>query len=380
MLGAAINAADFHDRTALMYAAESGNADTVERLIMLGADVNKQDDYGETALIKAVLKGHPDVVELLRGLGAISSGTLLGLDDVPNDVAKKLTSVEVLRLHEGRLGMATIVDGELIYVIGGAGDQGPPRSIEVFNPLEMTSGTLYIAIGSRWFHSAILKDGVVYIIGGYGESESKVEIIDLKAGELRQAAPLPTPRVRAATVLVGDDIYVIGGYLDRDADSRGWTSAVEVFNTVSNVWRTVPSMPTARECPAVYANGMIYTLGGFAGGGAGLRVVEVFDPVSMKWTRMQDIPFALSAHSAIALGNTIVTFGDYRKLDRVAALDIQSGEWRELEIGYQPSRHNSCIRLGDEVFVIGGNVAASAGSYLNRIQRFPVSRLLATEE
>jgi ankyrin repeat protein len=66
--GAKINAKDYYDETALMFAASSGHADTVLKLIELGADIHVMasdkerrdqaygmgDDYGGTALLYAV--------------------------------------------------------------------------------------------------------------------------------------------------------------------------------------------------------------------------------------------------------------------------------------------------------------------------------------
>lgn len=60
-----INVRDFHSRTALVLAAELGNANIVN-LLLQKSDIliNAQDDGGATALIAAAQK-HPDVVRLL---------------------------------------------------------------------------------------------------------------------------------------------------------------------------------------------------------------------------------------------------------------------------------------------------------------------------
>lgn len=57
-------------KTALMRAAEAGDAESVQRLIDAGANVNATDMSGRTALMWAALGGHAGVVRLLLYAGA----------------------------------------------------------------------------------------------------------------------------------------------------------------------------------------------------------------------------------------------------------------------------------------------------------------------
>jgi len=81
--GANVNKTDRNDRTALMEAARSGNADIVKALIAKGADVNKQDKFGGTALMDAAWHGDTEAAKAVHGefqinlkSGGLRTGTI----------------------------------------------------------------------------------------------------------------------------------------------------------------------------------------------------------------------------------------------------------------------------------------------------------------
>jgi len=50
-------------------------------------------------------------------------------------------------------------------------------------------------------------------------------------------------RAGGATVVFGDEVLVIGG----ERSGQGTSSTVEAYDTTTNTWRTMTSMPTARH-------------------------------------------------------------------------------------------------------------------------------------
>lgn len=86
----------FDDRTALLYAAESGRPDLIKILLKNGANVNHQDRWHDTALILATQKGNSKSVEILikygvdinlnlkdsRGLTALDWSVIFGLYEI----------------------------------------------------------------------------------------------------------------------------------------------------------------------------------------------------------------------------------------------------------------------------------------------------------
>lgn len=61
-------------RLPLHYAADYGQADVLDYLIIKGANVNAPDKYGITPLLSAIFEGHTDSVKLLLEKGADKTG------------------------------------------------------------------------------------------------------------------------------------------------------------------------------------------------------------------------------------------------------------------------------------------------------------------
>uniref|UniRef100_T1JUE7 Uncharacterized protein n=2 Tax=Tetranychus urticae TaxID=32264 RepID=T1JUE7_TETUR len=57
-------------RTPVIYAADYGQREILEYLIIIGANVNATDKHGITALLAAIWEGHTDCVKLLLESGA----------------------------------------------------------------------------------------------------------------------------------------------------------------------------------------------------------------------------------------------------------------------------------------------------------------------
>ncbi len=68
--GISVNTADNDGVTALMEAADDGNAEAARLLIKHGANVNVADEDGDTALMMAADEGHTQVVRVLLEAGA----------------------------------------------------------------------------------------------------------------------------------------------------------------------------------------------------------------------------------------------------------------------------------------------------------------------
>ena len=98
-------------KTALMRAAEAGDAESVQRLIDAGANVNATDMSGRTALMWAALGGHAGVVRLLLYAGADAHAS-----------HKNGVTAFMLAQARGHTNVETI-----LHAVTGEGEDPPPH-------------------------------------------------------------------------------------------------------------------------------------------------------------------------------------------------------------------------------------------------------------
>ncbi len=131
---------------------------------------------------------------------------------------------------------ASVVNGK-IYVIGGIAYDtnalpNPPN--QVFDPATNTwSNISSTGFEQRWYHSAAVMDGKIYIVGGApvvtivpGGSGYILQIYDPSTDTWRTPPTTGTftPRSMLASAVLGGKIYAIGGRISHDV-----TNIVEVF-------------------------------------------------------------------------------------------------------------------------------------------------------
>ena len=69
-LGAAREARDYQDRTALHLAASDGVVSVIQKLVEVGAAREARDAHGATALLRAAKNGHVEAIQKLVELGS----------------------------------------------------------------------------------------------------------------------------------------------------------------------------------------------------------------------------------------------------------------------------------------------------------------------
>jgi N-acetylneuraminic acid mutarotase len=169
--------------------------------------------------------------------------------------------------------------------------------------------------------------------------------------------PLPAARTLLA-VAAGPDgrIYAVGG-----RDSNGYhLNTLTAFNPATIAWTTLAPMPTAREAlAAVFANGLLYALGGYGDGGL-LSTVEVYHPTTNSWTTAADMPVPVSSMAA-AVGNDgrFYVFGGSdgsgNAMATVQTYDPGTNTWTQLpNMPVARDRPSAATGPDGRIYVMGG--------------------------
>jgi hypothetical protein len=189
---------------------------------------------------------------------------------------------------------------ELFNIGGQVGDAGASRSIvslKISTTGDIDSNTVK---AMEWKMISGLKmrrsgpgvgvvDGKkIFVIGGWNGMEyfKTIEVFSVEEGKWIDSSDghvpldMPTGRSGMRIAVIGKKIFVIGGFNLID----GYLSTVEVLDTETNKWSTLPSMKIARDGMgiAVIDDRFIWILGGF--NGSKLDSIEIFDVEKNEWT------------------------------------------------------------------------------------------------
>ena len=287
-------------------------------------------------------------------------------------------------LRTERFGEVVCAGEPLIYVAGGYSDHGIVNSIEVFDADADQTRLLNVKVLPRYFHAGAMHGGRLYLAGGLTPVPADIgggalrhaaefEEFDPATLTVRQLPDLPLAVARPGAAVVGDRLYIVGG--SQEDETR--TGAVQIYDFDTGTWSRGADMPVAREGGVMAWDGKIYAPGGYNGVTA-LRDFQVYDPAADQWKKLPDLPVKLSANTGLVMDGQLYTFGDYEILDRTAVCDLKKMKWHLVKLDYQPSRHQGVAQLGEDVFVIGGNISPCA-PYLGCIQRYSTGALAAAE-
>jgi len=238
-------------------------------------------------------------------------------------------------LVTARNSHSVAVTGQAMYIVGGLGNAGPLQSVErarinadgALGALETSNAVLVTA---RYGHASVVVGTNLYALGGFGEAPlDSVERATINADgslgsfELVPGVKLATARYRHAALVIGNSIYVLGGLTDTPVDSIeraviGADGSLGPFTIVAG-----NHLATPRHSHAVALVGStLYVVGGTSGLGATSNVEQAtverdgslgsFAAASASMTR------ARSGQTLGVFGNTLYAIGG---ADGVGAID-----------------------------------------------------------
>ena len=256
---------------------------------------------------------------LLRRLGAAVLGVLvavvayLGFGLLTAPGPREAPGWELLAPMPNPRGetASAVVDGR-VYVAGGFQGLDFETTATV---------SVYDAAANKWSDgpplpaprnhaAATALDGVLYVSGGAEALGGATDTFWSLApgGAWEQHPSLPGPRSGHRMVAAGGRLYVIGG-VGGPAAGAGMTGRVLIFDPGSNSWSEGAAMsPNRDHLAAVLVGGEIWAIGGRAGGRNHARV-DIYDPESDTWHDGPPLPEGTSGAAEAILDGVIYLSG-----------------------------------------------------------------------
>lgn len=282
--------------------------------------------------------------------------------------------------------------GEKVSVIGGSSVTGQSKfDIKTSTPaIDGTLGnwaTSALVPSALIWHSTILRDNYVYILGGREENPGSAggDVNKVYKGELdsdgtvtswQTLNPMPAGRSFGSVTIVGDRIYYAGGF-------NGSTRFADIFYADINpdgtlgTWTTSSiSLPYVLQGFGMVSSGnYIFIIGGESNNISQSNVYSSLvnpDGSLNPWQATENLPQPLYRSSYIKDGDRLIAVGGQNGptvLDKVYYTEINNdgtiSEWIESEKELPiPVTGASVAKVGDYLYLAGG---WNTGGYLNTV-------------
>ena len=225
---------------------------------------------------------------------------------------------------------------------------------------------------ARSRHAAVLVGDQVYVLGGEdadGRTLDSVTAYDLRFNRWRDLPPMPEPLANHGAAALDGRIYVVGGSAN-SASNDGEISLRDKLYVLDlpegddqpGGWQEVGGLPYPVAGALLAENdGALYLAGGWDGERMRDEVwrwtpgADVADPGA--WEQVAELETAAAFSGGVVVDGELFVIGGYdgqRELADAAALNLESGEWRRLPPMSTPRSGLSAVYDGMAVLALGG--------------------------
>ncbi|MDK2745029.1 MAG: hypothetical protein NDI90_19195 [Nitrospira sp. BO4] len=186
-------------------------------------------------------------------------------------------------------------------------------------------------------------------------------------GTWRTAAPMPTKRTEVAVAVLDGKIYAVGGF---EKPSLGnvmnfaITPSVEVYDPVTDRWTSKASMPVGLHHVGIgVVGGRLYVIGGYSRSGLSVwnpaATVYVYDPATDTWIERASMPTARGALSVAEYEGKLYAIGGYDRKANSAAVEVYDpvrNAWSTVASLPTPRDHLATATVAGKIYAIGGRL------------------------
>lgn len=224
---------------------------------------------------------------------------------------------------------------------------------------------------TRVDHPLLAADGDdVYLVGGFVDGVATAAAWRYSSTERRWTAlaPMPTARGALGGAVIGDELYAAGGSPPTDrAGSTKPYGTLEILDLRTGRWRSGPPLAFPRHHAGVAAlDGALYVVGGRGATDYSLAYNERFDPRTGRWETLAPLPQAVGGLAAVTVGNEVIAVGggdDPAGWVTGATWAYRPGEdrWRRLPDLVHARHGHGAAAVGGRAYVFGGAPCPGVG-------------------
>lgn len=325
--------------------------------------------------------------------GALALAGLIAPGASARGEGPSATSVPYAKLPQAVDSFGGAVLGDWLYVYGGHTGKTHRYSRETaskhFRRLNLRDRTTWEELpgGPALQGVTLMAHGKsLYRIGGMAphnppgtpsdlKSVADFARFDLETRTWIAMPPLPEPRSTHDSVVVGDKIYVIGGWSMPGGDSSNaeFLGSALVFDLSrpKDGWQELPPPPFRRRALAVGAlDGKVYAIGGLTDDEKVVRSVDIYDPATKTWSHGPELPGGKRqgfAPSAFAVDGRLYANGVDGPVFRLATA---GDRWEPVgRLATPRLTHRLLPGIAHDLLAVGGS---STGTPMVSIESFPV--------
>ena len=277
-------------------------------------------------------------------------------------------------LPEPASSFGAVAAGGYLYVYGGhvvdTHDYSDKSVSGRFHRLKLDGGNTWETLPAGPHLQGLnlaAKGDVIYRVGGMapknaeGQDENIRSVADVAAfapavGKWAALPPLPQPRSSHDVAVIGDTLYVVGGWtLAGEAGSATWHDDLLVLDLTNpkSGWKTLPQPFKRRALIASVYHGKLYAIGGFQEDDEPSLATNIYDPATNAWTPGPALPGpALNGFgpaAAVSGGRLFASVGDGSLLRLTTAGDA----WEQVATTTKRIVHRMASD-GDRLLILGG--------------------------
>ena len=245
-----------------------------------------------------------------------------------------------------RCGSGAALVDDKIFCLGGYSGTEMLNSMECISVFESSAQWEKASSlnNERYWAAVVKKENQIFAFGGSDLDSS--EIYDINTGIWTYGPSMTRKKDEMAAVLVGETVYLLGGHAGSDDNFDFWLETTECLNFETSRWNELPPMARKKGLGIASVVGdKIYVFGGWSEKGGTSNAVECFDIKTNTWQDLSPMALKRCGGASVVVDDIVYIFGGFNGeyIGVVESFDTKSKAWTTLASMPTPRLGVACV-------------------------------------